>query len=173
MPPAVNHSIERGFFPALLARGDHVQAYVHRGYWIDIGTPEKYLQVHRDILRRRFPVALAAGPARAAGWTDGARSRRRGAEGALLRRAGLQGRGGRPRRAGRRAGGRRHAGAGRARSSDSVLWRGAASARAPGWRARCSAAASASGTHAAVLAPGAVLGEGTPVSRLLPDLVTD
>jgi NDP-sugar pyrophosphorylase family protein len=25
-------------------------AYVHRGYWIDIGTPEKYLKVHRDIL---------------------------------------------------------------------------------------------------------------------------
>ena len=58
MPPAVNHSIERGFFPALLARGDYVAAYVHRGYWIDIGTPEKYLQVHRDILRGRFPVDL-------------------------------------------------------------------------------------------------------------------
>jgi NDP-sugar pyrophosphorylase family protein len=58
MPPAVNYSIERGFFPALLARGDHVGAHVHRGYWIDIGTPEKYLQVHRDILGGRFPVDL-------------------------------------------------------------------------------------------------------------------
>jgi NDP-sugar pyrophosphorylase family protein len=59
MPPGVNYSIERGFFPALLERGDVVNAHVHRGYWIDIGTPEKYLQVHRDILERRFPVALA------------------------------------------------------------------------------------------------------------------
>ena len=58
IPPAVSHSIERGFFPNLLRRGDHVQAYVHRGYWIDIGTPEKYLQVHRDVLQRRFPVCL-------------------------------------------------------------------------------------------------------------------
>ena len=58
MPPGVNHSIERGFFPALLARGDLVLGPVHRGYWIDIGTPEKYLQVHRDILSRRFPVPL-------------------------------------------------------------------------------------------------------------------
>jgi NDP-sugar pyrophosphorylase family protein len=58
IPPAVNHSIERGFFPNLLQRGDHVQAYVHRGYWIDIGTPEKYLQVHRDVLSGRFPVCL-------------------------------------------------------------------------------------------------------------------
>jgi mannose-1-phosphate guanylyltransferase len=58
IPPAVNHSIERGFFPRLLQRGDHVQAYVHRGYWIDIGTPEKYLQVHRDVLQGRFAVGL-------------------------------------------------------------------------------------------------------------------
>jgi len=60
IPPQVKHSIERGFFPALIERGDRVMAYVHRGYWIDIGTPEKYLQVHRDILEGRFPVALDA-----------------------------------------------------------------------------------------------------------------
>lgn len=60
IPDAVNHSIERGFFPALLARGDLVLGPVHRGYWIDIGSPEKYLQVHRDILARRFPVRLEA-----------------------------------------------------------------------------------------------------------------
>jgi mannose-1-phosphate guanylyltransferase len=70
MPPGVNHSIERGFFPALLGRGDHVAAYVHRGYWIDIGTPEKYLQVHRDILRGRFPVELR-GRAASGGWIEG------------------------------------------------------------------------------------------------------
>jgi NDP-sugar pyrophosphorylase family protein len=58
IPPAVNHSIERGFFPALIGRGDRVMAHVHRGYWIDVGTPDKYLQIHRDILNGRFPVAL-------------------------------------------------------------------------------------------------------------------
>jgi NDP-sugar pyrophosphorylase family protein len=62
IPPGVSHSIERGFFPALLARGDLVLGPVHRGYWIDIGTPQKYLQVHRDILRGRFPVPLEADP---------------------------------------------------------------------------------------------------------------
>jgi NDP-sugar pyrophosphorylase family protein len=66
MPPGVNYSIERGFFPGLLDRGDHVGGFVHRGYWIDIGTPEKYLQVHRDILDGRFPVSLD-GTARAGG----------------------------------------------------------------------------------------------------------
>ncbi len=58
MPPGVNHSIERAFFPALLRRGDLVRAHIHRGYWIDIGTPQKYLQVHRDVLSGVFPVAL-------------------------------------------------------------------------------------------------------------------
>jgi NDP-sugar pyrophosphorylase family protein len=67
LPPAVNVSIERRFFPALLARGDLVRAHVHRGYWIDIGTPEKYLQVHRDVLRGRFRVDLD-GVAASGGW---------------------------------------------------------------------------------------------------------
>jgi NDP-sugar pyrophosphorylase family protein len=67
MPPAVNHSIERRFFPELLARGDRVTAFVHRGYWIDIGTPEKYLQVHRDVLGGRFAVKVEAGE-RSGGW---------------------------------------------------------------------------------------------------------
>jgi mannose-1-phosphate guanylyltransferase len=62
MAPGVNLSIERFFFPALLERGDKVLGPVHRGYWIDIGTPEKYLQVHRDILNRRFPVPLQGEP---------------------------------------------------------------------------------------------------------------
>jgi NDP-sugar pyrophosphorylase family protein len=69
IPPGRVHSIERGFFPALLARGDLVRAHVHRGYWIDVGTPSKYLQVHRDALRGRFSVPIAAPPHRG-GWID-------------------------------------------------------------------------------------------------------
>ena len=67
MPPGEKYSIERQFFPALLERGDRVLGPVHEGYWIDIGTPEKYLQVHRDILAGRFPVALDGAP-RGGGW---------------------------------------------------------------------------------------------------------
>jgi mannose-1-phosphate guanylyltransferase len=63
IPAGAKHSIERAFYPELLARGDRVTGFVHRGYWIDIGTPEKYLQVHRDILGGEFPVDLGrAGP---------------------------------------------------------------------------------------------------------------
>jgi mannose-1-phosphate guanylyltransferase len=60
IPPAIQHSIERGFFPALLQRGERVFAHVHRGYWIDIGTPVKYREVHRDLLQGRFPIPIAA-----------------------------------------------------------------------------------------------------------------
>lgn len=67
MPKGQRHSIERAFFPDLLRRGDLVRAHVHRGYWIDIGTPEKYSQVHRDILSRRYAVALD-GAERDGGW---------------------------------------------------------------------------------------------------------
>ena len=50
IPAGKNYSFERGVFPALLRESIPFYAYVHRGYWIDIGTPEKYLKAHRDIL---------------------------------------------------------------------------------------------------------------------------
>jgi NDP-sugar pyrophosphorylase family protein len=54
-------SIERSFFPSLIERQETFVAYVYRGYWIDIGTPEKYMQVHRDIMARRFHAGPFAG----------------------------------------------------------------------------------------------------------------
>lgn len=62
MPKGVNYSIERGYFPSLIASGERVQAHVHDGYWIDIGTHQKYLQVHLDLLSRRFPHDIQATP---------------------------------------------------------------------------------------------------------------
>jgi NDP-sugar pyrophosphorylase family protein len=38
-------------------REERFVAYVSPGYWIDIGTPIKYQQVHRDIMDGRFPAA--------------------------------------------------------------------------------------------------------------------
>jgi len=65
IPSAVPWSIERSYFPSLIERGETFVAYVHDGYWIDIGTPDKYLQVHRDIMDGRFaapPFAHMASP---------------------------------------------------------------------------------------------------------------
>ncbi len=57
IPGNVAWSIERSYFPMLIERQDVFVAYVYDGYWIDIGTPEKYLQVHRDIMDGRFKTA--------------------------------------------------------------------------------------------------------------------
>jgi mannose-1-phosphate guanylyltransferase len=54
-------SIERSFFPSLIERGETFLAYVYRGYWIDIGTPDKYMQVHRDIMDGHYRSAPFAG----------------------------------------------------------------------------------------------------------------
>jgi mannose-1-phosphate guanylyltransferase len=71
IPKDTPWSIERSFFPSLIERGETFVAYVYRGYWIDIGTPGKYMQVHRDIMDGRYvghgahksPFAAAPGSA--------------------------------------------------------------------------------------------------------------
>ncbi len=50
IPPETNYSFERQLFPDLLARGEPVYAYPSSCYWIDIGTPNTYLQLHQDLL---------------------------------------------------------------------------------------------------------------------------
>jgi NDP-sugar pyrophosphorylase family protein len=57
IPSDVAWSIERSYFPSLVERRETFVAYVYDGYWIDIGTPEKYRQVHRDIMDGRFHAA--------------------------------------------------------------------------------------------------------------------
>src|SRR5689334_10360840 len=57
IPSDVSWSIERSYFPSLIERGETFVAYLYDGYWIDIGTPEKYVQVHRDIMDGRFTAA--------------------------------------------------------------------------------------------------------------------
>jgi len=49
IPHQANFSFERELFPLLLDRGEPIYAYPSSAYWIDIGTPEKYFQLHRDL----------------------------------------------------------------------------------------------------------------------------
>ncbi len=65
IPKDTAWSIERSFFPSLIERGETFVAYVDNGYWIDIGTSGKYMQVHRDIMDGRYqapPFANATAP---------------------------------------------------------------------------------------------------------------
>jgi NDP-sugar pyrophosphorylase family protein len=54
IPRDTSFSIERGYFPSLVTNKETFVAHIYRGYWIDIGTPEKYMQVHRDIMDGRY-----------------------------------------------------------------------------------------------------------------------
>jgi NDP-sugar pyrophosphorylase family protein len=54
IPKGVAWSIERSFFPSFIERGETFVAAIYGDYWIDIGTPEKYMQVHRDIMDGRY-----------------------------------------------------------------------------------------------------------------------
>lgn len=50
-------SIEREVFPRLAEEGT-VYGTALPGYWLDIGTPESYLQAHRDVLERSFSTEV-------------------------------------------------------------------------------------------------------------------
>jgi NDP-sugar pyrophosphorylase family protein len=66
IPSDTAYSIERSYFPSLVENGETFIASIYEGYWIDIGTPAKYRQAHRDIMDGRFdavPFSGAAGTA--------------------------------------------------------------------------------------------------------------
>jgi mannose-1-phosphate guanylyltransferase len=49
----VRVNIEREIFPTLIADGARVFGFTSNAYWLDLGTPEKYLQAHADLLDGR------------------------------------------------------------------------------------------------------------------------
>jgi mannose-1-phosphate guanylyltransferase len=56
IPPGEEVSIERDVFPRLIGAGLHGLRL--DGYWMDIGTPERYLQSSWDILERRVETRV-------------------------------------------------------------------------------------------------------------------
>jgi mannose-1-phosphate guanylyltransferase len=65
-PAGANVSIEREIFPALIEEGVRVFGFVSDAYWLDLGTPEKYLQANADLLDGR----VAGQPARPAPFVE-------------------------------------------------------------------------------------------------------
>jgi mannose-1-phosphate guanylyltransferase len=59
-------SLERLVFPSLIADGYTVQGFPSKAYWMDVGTSERYMQLHRDILAGKLdgwlPDASQDGP---------------------------------------------------------------------------------------------------------------
>ena len=64
-PAGTNISIEREVFPALVGRG--LYGFESSGYWLDIGTPHRYLQGTFDILEGNVDTEVGR-LLKAAGW---------------------------------------------------------------------------------------------------------
>jgi mannose-1-phosphate guanylyltransferase len=64
-PPGSNVSIEREVFPRLVGQG--LFGFASEGYWIDIGTPARYLQGTFDILEGNVHTDIGAALAEARG----------------------------------------------------------------------------------------------------------
>lgn len=61
-------SVERQIFPEIIASGRPVSGFRSDAYWIDLGTPQKYLQAHVDLMEGRvhdvaYPAPWIAGGA--------------------------------------------------------------------------------------------------------------
>jgi NDP-sugar pyrophosphorylase family protein len=68
-------SIEREFFPALLADGVPTFGFPLAGYWRDIGSPAAYREAQLDLLRGRVATTLSPAGARRDGCWVGADAR--------------------------------------------------------------------------------------------------
>ncbi|HEY1835155.1 MAG TPA: NDP-sugar synthase [Solirubrobacteraceae bacterium] len=83
VPPDANVSIEREVWPRLV--GDGLYGFASESYWLDIGTPERYLQGTFDIIEGNVRTGVLLGD----GWLsldDGARLDGRAVPPALLQR---------------------------------------------------------------------------------------
>ncbi|HZJ25616.1 MAG TPA: NDP-sugar synthase [Acidimicrobiia bacterium] len=73
IPSRLMVSIERETFPRMLDRPGRLFGFPSDAYWLDIGTPEKYLQANADVLAGRLgrpPVADAVETAPGV-WVEG------------------------------------------------------------------------------------------------------
>jgi mannose-1-phosphate guanylyltransferase len=62
IPTGVEWSAERALFPGLVEDGARLFATPTDAYWMDVGTPEKYLSANLDALSGRFGTEAVAEP---------------------------------------------------------------------------------------------------------------
>jgi len=58
IPTGQHYMFEKGLFPRLLDAGEPVYGYPYRGYWLDVGTLEKYLSLNIDLLQSKTSSPL-------------------------------------------------------------------------------------------------------------------
>lgn len=61
VPKNAHYMFEKGLFPLLLELGEPVYGYPFSSYWLDMGTPGKYLRLNCDLLLSKAKSALTDG----------------------------------------------------------------------------------------------------------------
>ncbi|MCK4863613.1 MAG: NDP-sugar synthase, partial [Dehalococcoidales bacterium] len=60
IPSNTHYMFEKGLYPRLLDTGAPVYGYPYRGYWLDMGTPEKYFSLNVDLLSSKINSPLVS-----------------------------------------------------------------------------------------------------------------
>ena len=71
IPTNQNYMFEHGLFPLLLQRGEPFYGFASHGYWIDIGTPSKYMKVNCDLLNGAITTDFPGSTYKNNVWTEG------------------------------------------------------------------------------------------------------
>ena len=63
IPPGQHYMFEKGLFPRLLDIGSPIYSYSYKGYWLDMGTPQKYFNLNMDLLlsKTKSPLLIKHG----------------------------------------------------------------------------------------------------------------
>jgi mannose-1-phosphate guanylyltransferase len=69
IPAGREVSIERETFPTLIRKGFPVYGWTVRGYWLDMGTLDRYLALHRDVLDGKLTLQLSYQAQKEGIWT--------------------------------------------------------------------------------------------------------
>ncbi|MBN2908903.1 NDP-sugar synthase [Polycladomyces sp. WAk] len=69
IPAGREVSIERETFPTLIRKGFPVYGWLVRGYWLDMGTLDRYLALHRDVLDGKCALQLSYPEQKEGIWT--------------------------------------------------------------------------------------------------------
>ncbi|MCX7917825.1 MAG: NDP-sugar synthase [bacterium] len=54
IPSGIEVSVEKETFPQILEKGKNIYGYVHYGYWLDVGTIEKYKKGNFDLIEGKI-----------------------------------------------------------------------------------------------------------------------
>lgn len=68
VPKNEAYSFERGLFPLLLQLDERMSGHVADNYWLDIGSPLKYMQAHTDVLQKLVKVEIPGTEIRPGQW---------------------------------------------------------------------------------------------------------